>query len=146
MDAITPAASAHATFSDASLRSGRKASRNFVQHDGGFFGGALLAHSLALGTFAEQAGLSAAGDAVHFRFAGEDGRLAAEVREEMAEGHGFEFVVHLPAARARAELLLEPRAERGVEGLAGLRGRSAFAEFAGEMLREDDAAGLCSSR
>ena len=51
---------------------------------------------------AEQATFPAEGDAVHFRFACEDGGLAAEVREEVAQSEGFEFVVHLAVAGAGA--------------------------------------------
>ncbi len=67
---------------------------------------------------------------VHFRFAGEDGRLAAEMREQVAQGEGFEFVVHFFVARAGAELLLEPVGERGFEQLAGRRS-GGLEEFAG---------------
>ena len=63
------------------------------------------------------------------------------MREEVAQSEGFEFVVHLAVAGAGGELVLEPRAERGFEGLAG--GRGAFGEVAkgaGKVLRENDAA------
>ena len=44
---------------------------------------------------AEPEDLFPQGHAVHFGFPGEDGGLAAEVGEEVLEGHGFQSVVHL---------------------------------------------------
>jgi len=75
-------------------------------------------------SFPDQAGFLAQRDAIHFRLAGQDRGLAIEVREQMAQRHFFERVVHLLIGGAIRELRLQPGGQRRLQGIGG-SGRTA---------------------
>lgn len=82
---------------------------------------------------------AAQGDSVHLQLAGQDGGLAAVACQEMAQRHGFQFIVNLAVGEAGFHFLVQPAGQRGVQ--LGARGGAVpaggVADFAGQMMGQD---------